>query len=100
MGDRKAGDQHQPPSENDWDFDRRAAIQTVGAQLPYMCHANARAVRNRARYVRDGAGSLDWGLPRTRHNGDVARVGRPIPQGTTGVLEEEQYLRGQWAQAG
>ena len=40
-------------------------------QLPYMANANARAVRNRARYVRDGAGSLDWGLPRTRHNGEV-----------------------------
>ena len=63
-------------------------------QLLHMWDANARAVRNRARYVRDGAGSLDWGLPRTRHNGDVARVGRPIPQGTTGVLEEEQYLSG------
>ena len=35
-------------------------------QLPYMIHANARAVRNRVRYVKDGAAELDLGIRTNR----------------------------------
>ena len=39
-------------------------------QLLYMWDANVRAVRNRMRYVRDGAAELDWVSARTEQNMD------------------------------